>query len=250
MRQQHDFFSHKNPLFANIDDLAETARAERAPSAKDNPFVAAEQLYADCVERSFDLYRDMRDAAIELTFHTLYATPWMKRIGAAKHAPPPSHDVSRLPHAQDAINKLRVGGYAEGIIRMLVLLARARGGVRRERLERSDRLLHAKPPFNSMTPELRSHLIHEQSLIVEFASEEAITSLADILVDPVDRYRALNLVLDVAGPIEQMDAATVAMFKRFQAALLTMAREWRDPDLERRAREAESGAQTPAAPAA
>jgi pimeloyl-ACP methyl ester carboxylesterase len=250
LRQQHYFFSHKNPLFANIDDLAETARAQRAPSAKENPFLAAEELYADCVERSFDLYRDMRDATIELTFHTLYATPWMKRLGAAKHAPPPSHDVSRLPHAQDAINKTKVGGYAEGIIRMLVLLARARGGVRRERLERSDRLLHAKPPFNSMTPELRSHLIHEQSLIVEFAGDEAITSLADILVDPVDRYRALNLVLDVAGPIEQMDAVTVAMFKRFQAALLTMAREWRDPDLDRRAQEAEGGAQTPTVPAA
>jgi pimeloyl-ACP methyl ester carboxylesterase len=250
LRQQHYFFSHKNPLFANIDDLAATAHAQRAPSAKDNPFVAAEQIYADCVERSFNLYRDMRDAAIELTFHALYATPWMKRIGAAKHAPPPSHAATKLPYAQDAINRVKVGGYAEGIIRMLVLLAHARGGVRRERLERSDRLLHTRPPFNSMTPELRSHLIHEQSLIVEFAGEEAITSLADILVDPVDRYRALNLVLDVAGPIEQMDAATIAMFKRFQAALLTMAREWRDPDLERRAGEAEGGAPTPAAPAA
>jgi hypothetical protein len=40
----------------------------------------------------------------------------------------------------------------------------------------------------------------------------------------------LNFALDIAGPIDDMDAATVAMFKRFQAALLTMAREWRDPD--------------------
>jgi hypothetical protein len=42
----------------------------------------------------------------------------------------------------------------------------------------------------------------------------------------------LNLVLDVAGPIAEMDAPTIAMFKRFQRALLTLAREWRDPDLE------------------
>ncbi len=57
-----------------------------------------------------------------------------------------------------------------------------------------------------------------------------ITTLAELLKDPVDRYRALNLVLEVAGAIEEMDAPTIAMFKRFQAALLTMAREWRDPD--------------------
>ena len=58
-----------------------------------------------------------------------------------------------------------------------------------------------------------------------------------MLKDPVDRYRALNFVLDVAGPMEQMDAPTIAMFKRFQAALLTLAREWRDPSLEHHTQE-------------
>ena len=115
---------------------------------------------------------------------------------------------------------------------MLVLLARARGSVRRDRLERSDRLLHARPPFNSMTAETRSRMIHEQSVIVEFCGDDAVTTLADILRDPVDRYRALNLVMDVAGPMELLDAPTIAMFKRFQATLLTLAREWRDPSLE------------------
>jgi hypothetical protein len=37
----------------------------------------------------------------------------------------------------------------------------------------------------------------------------------------------------VAGPIEQMNAPTIAMFKLFQPTLLTRVREWRDPDLER-----------------
>jgi hypothetical protein len=154
--------------------------------------------------------------------------------------PPQSHDASRFPHVQEAIKKAKTGGYAEGIVRMLVLLARARGAIRRDRLERSDRLLHARPPFSSMTADTRSRMIHEQSVIVEFAGNEAITSLADLLKDPVDRYRALNLVLEVAGPSEQMEASTLAMFRRFQAVLLTLAREWRDPELERRAKEADS----------
>jgi hypothetical protein len=136
---------------------------------------------------------------------------------------------------QEAIKRAKTGGYAEGIIRMLVLLARARGAVRRDRLERSDRLLHAHAPFNSMTHEMRRRMIHEQSVIVEFCGDDAITTLADILKDPVDRYRALNLVMEVAGPMEQLDTPTIAMFRRLQAALLTLAREWRDPDLERRA---------------
>ena len=240
MRQQHDFFSRKNPLFANIDVLAETARGERVPAAGDNPFVVLEQLCAHCIERSWDFYRDARDAGIELFFHALYGTPWMRQLGANRSTPPQSHDASRFPHVQEAIKKAKTGGYAEGIVRMLVLLARARGAIRRDRLERSDRLLHARPPFSSMTADTRSRMIHEQSVIVEFAGNEAITSLADLLKDPVDRYRALNLVLDVAGPSEQMEASTLAMFRRFQAVLLTLAREWRDPELERRAKEADS----------
>ena len=234
LRLQQHFFSHKNPLFTNLDEMSSAVRARRAPAAKDNVFVRLESAQADLTEHGWNLYRDMRDAAIEITFHSLYGTPWMRRLGAARRARPRSHDISKFPHVQQAIRKARMGGYAEGVIRMLILLARARGSVRRDRLERSDKLLHSRPPFNSMTPEVRSHMIYEQSLIVQFAGNEAITTLADLLNDPVDRYRSLNLVLDVAGPVEDMDAPTTAMFMRFQRALLTLAREWRDLGLERR----------------
>jgi pimeloyl-ACP methyl ester carboxylesterase len=241
MRQQQYFFSHRNPLFSGLEDIAETVRARRTPAEKDNPFVQLEALQADIIEQGWNLYRDARDAAIEISFHSLYGTPWMKRLGAARHARPKSHDISKFPHVQQAIRRARLGGYAEGVIRMLILLARARGAVRRDRLERSDKLLHSRPPFNSMTPDVRSHMIYEQSLIVQFAGNEAITTLADLLKDPVDRYRSLNLVLDVAGPVEDMDGATTAMFMRFQRALLTLARDWHDLDLDRRTAEKGSG---------
>jgi hypothetical protein len=224
MRAQHYFFSHRTPLFSSIGDFAERARAERVHAAADNPFVELERLYADCLEHGWDLYRDTRDAAIELVFHSLYGTPWMKHLGATRHARQQSHDISKFPHVREAAERAKHGGYAEGIVPMLILLARARGSVRRDRLERSDRLLHARPPFNSMTAEDRARMIYEQSTIVEFCGNEAVTSLAAVLKDPVDRYRALNFVLEVAGPVGDMDAPTIAMFKRFQAALLTMAR--------------------------
>jgi hypothetical protein len=245
MRQQQYFFSHKTPLFSDLGDLAEKTRAERAPAAKDNPFVQLEQIYADWVESSWNHYRDMRDAAIELCFHSLYGTPWMKRLGTERYARSQAHDISKFPHVQEVLKKAKHGGYAEGIVRMLILLAHARGSVRRDRLERSDKLIHSISPFNSMTAETRAHMIHEQSLIVELAGNDAITTLADILVDPVDRYRALNFVLDVAGPLEEMDAATIAMFKRIQSALMTMAHDWYDPELERRPQETDSGAEVP-----
>jgi pimeloyl-ACP methyl ester carboxylesterase len=229
MRLQQSFFSHDNPLFSGFAEHAEEVRRQRAPATSDNVFVQFEQLSADWIEQGWNLYRDARDASIELTFHTLYGTPWMKRLGEARHQRSQPHDITKLPHVQEVIGKARLGGYAEGIIRMLILLARTRGSVRRDRLERSDKLLQSQPPFSSMTPEDRTRMIYEQSLIVEFAGNQAITTLPDILVDPVDRYRSLNFVLSIAGPIEEMDAPTIAMFKRLQAALLTMAHDWHEP---------------------
>ena len=156
----------------------------------------------------------------------------MKRVAPARHAKPQAHDLSKFPRVREAIENAKRGGYAEGIIRMLILLARARGSVRRDRLERSDKLLHARPPFNSMTPEIRSRMIYEQALIVEFAGADAITTLADLLKDPVDRYRSLNLVLDVAGPIDEMDAPDDCHVQALSTRAADLAREWRDPDLE------------------
>jgi pimeloyl-ACP methyl ester carboxylesterase/tellurite resistance protein len=230
LRQKHRFFSHQNPMFSKIGETAAQALAERTPAASDNPFVGLEQIGADLIEHNWNLYRDIRDAGIELAFHAFYGTPWMKQLGASsRRVQPTAHDIRKIPHVQEALGRIKAGGYAEGVIRMLILLSRARGSVRSDRLERSNAVLHSRPPFSSMTPEARAHAIYEQSLIVELTGNQAITTLADLLNDPADRYRALNLVLDVAGPIEEMDAPTIAMFKRLQVALHAAAHDWREP---------------------
>jgi hypothetical protein len=157
-------------LFSNVGTLAEATHNHRAAADKNNPFLAFEQLCADVVEQVFAFFRDTRDAAIELAFHSFYGTPWMKRIGVAERPLPHAHHARDFPQVQDAIKRLKMGGYAEGIVRMLVLLARARGAVRREKLERSDKLLHGRPPFNSMTSQARSRMIRDNPSSSSFAA--------------------------------------------------------------------------------
>lgn len=242
MRLQQYFFTHANPLFSACGVLADTVRTERAACGGDNPFRLLERLYGDCIEQCLDYYRDIRDAGIELTFHAIYATPWMKYLGASAQPLFRPHDAGATFKIEEVMKKASIGGYAEGIVRMLVLLARARGSVRRDRLVRSDQLLHDRPPFNSMTADMRNRIIHEQSLIVEFCGDQAVTTLAEVLRDPVDRYRALNFVMEVAGPMEELDPATVAMFRQFHTVLLTLGREWRDPE---RTKNAIAGSNSP-----
>ncbi len=232
IRQRRYAFSDQNPLMASVGDLARDVRLNRRPASSENPFLRLERLQADAIEQGWNLFRDVRDTMMELAFHSIYASPWMKVIAGGAPQREAVHDLTKLPEVRAAVARTGEGGFAEAVIRMLILLARARGSVRRERLERSNRILHTRAPFDTMSEIDRTRLINEQNLIVQFAADAAISSLPRLLQDDVDRLRAVNLVFDIAGPADEMDAHTIAMFKRLQSVLMTMAREWREPEFE------------------
>lgn len=229
IRQRRYVFSDENPLMAGVEELANSIRENRRPASAENPFIKLERLNADAIEQSWNLFRDIRDAMMELTFHSIYATPWMKAIGSDLTKREVIHDLTKIPEVRAAVSRTAEGSFPEAVVRMLILLARARGSVRRDRLERSNQILHSRAPFDTMSDVERTRIINEQNLIVQFASDAAVSSLPKLLRDDVDRIRAVNLVLDIAGPPDDMDAHTIAMFKRIQTVLMTIAKDWREP---------------------
>jgi pimeloyl-ACP methyl ester carboxylesterase len=231
-RLQTALFSRKNPFLAGISQKADEVRASRKPLDPANPFRQLESLNAEMIERGFNFLRDARDAWIEFGFHALYGSPWMKSYAEFAPSRPPVPDTSKVPEVRDVLERARHGGYAEAILRMLILILRASGSMRKEGLEEMDAMLHTRPPFSSMTPERRRQAIHEQSVIVDFAGKDAINTLPLLLRDEVDRIRAVNIVMDMAGPADRMDAPSIAMFRHLQRTLMTLARNWHDPDLD------------------
>ncbi|MEM8838651.1 MAG: DUF3141 domain-containing protein [Pseudomonadota bacterium] len=229
MRRQLTFFSSKNPALSSIKERARKIRENRSPVDTDNPFLQAERLWADTIETGWNRYRDCRDAIIEIGFHTIWGSPHMRRLGMVEESRPAVKDAERLPEVRQILSRVKQGGYPEAIVRMLVILARARGSVRRDRLERAHRVLHSKPPFDNMPEARRAQMIHDQTMIVDFAGKEAISSLPDLLHDEVDRIRAIDLVLTIVGPPDEMNAPTLAMFKHLQAVLRQFAKGWHDP---------------------
>lgn len=226
MRAQMEALSSETLFMNQIASAAEHIGTERLPVSPDNSFLRAEGAAADLIERNWDLYRDCRDAAIEIGFHAVYANPLLKAFAPKRADAKPKHDISKFPEVREMKSHIDHGGYPEAIVRMLILLARARGSVRRERLERANDLLHGRPPFDTMDEMRRNHIIHEQSVIVDLAGQDAIETLPKLLRDDVDRLRAVNLVLEIAGPFEDMDAPTTAMFESIQAVLRTRAKNW------------------------
>jgi len=221
-RLQRALMSSRNPVMPALARAAETVRQNRAKAAPQNPFLAAEALVADATEQTLDLMRDCRDMMYEMIFHTVWGTPWARAFGRtheARRALKNTDELRALPEVAAALYSIDRGGFVEAVIRMLILLADNRGTVRRDRLERSSRVLTQDEPFRSLGAARRAMIIHEQTLIATYDPEQAIETLPALLPDPKQRELAARIVRYVPGETADMSAQTLALLQRFYAVL-------------------------------
>ena len=215
-------FGGDNAMTHAIRKAADEARAARTKAGPSNPFLALEQFWAKSVVQAFDVFRDVRDSLYEATFLSIYSSPLMDAI-ASTHAFQRVHrepkELRFLPEVQAILLGIARGGFEEAVIRMLILLADSRGSVRRDRLERSAKVLTKDEPFASLGAERRAALIREQSIIVEFEPDPAVATLAELLPDFGDRNRAIDVVEFIAGSVEDMEPNTIRTLQRLREAL-------------------------------
>ncbi len=222
LRLQRALWSGRNPFTAPMAAAADRIRASRQKAAADNLFLGAERAMADAIEQSLDLTRDLRDMMYELTFYALWGTPWARWFGRTHEAGRTLKDQAELralPAVQSALMHTDQGGFVEGVIRMLILLAGSRGNVRRDRLERSSRVLTQDEPFVHLDAAQRARIIHEQTIIAHFEPARAVATLPGLLETPEERALAGETVRYIAGPIGEMDPHSFDMLQQFHKAL-------------------------------
>jgi pimeloyl-ACP methyl ester carboxylesterase len=222
LRTQRLVFSDKNPIMSHLDLVANKLAQERVTVANNNPFLMAQKICAEIIEMQLNLFRDVRDAAAENSFFAIYTSPLTKAMfppSANEHPSNVAVDVTKMPEIAKALADIEQGGLAEATVRMLHLLTKARGYVRRTRLERELLALKKTDVFPELNEDSITKLLHIQSLIVDFAPKQAISTLTVLLNTPELKKAALELVMDIAGPRETMHPAALKQFEEFEGLL-------------------------------
>jgi pimeloyl-ACP methyl ester carboxylesterase len=223
MRAQRWLASDRNPAMRPVKELAQQVRDNRKAAAADNPFRQLERFNANLVTQWWDGVRDMQNAMIEWNFHLLWGAPPVQamgeRLSTTIASSEPREDLRTLTAVQDALDRIDMGGFADGVIRMLIFLAHSRKEVRRSRLERSNRMLLSTEPFASMKPKHRTRMIHKETLIVGYEPEAAMAALPALLPTDDERKQAFELCEQIAGPRDEMSAETVDMMNRLALVL-------------------------------
>jgi len=222
LRAQRYFVSDLNPALAPVPEMAKAVQERRVPNSRDNPFYQLERRNATLITDWINIFRDLRDSMVETWFTAIYSSPWMRAL-AESESPRISEvsgtDLRSVSEVIQALEQAKRGGLAVAVIRILILLAHARKAVRRDRLERSDELLTTQEPFVSLEPVSLNRIIHQQSLIVAFETELALSTLPDLIPERADRQRAIEQCKFVLGPEQEMNDDTREMLVQIARVL-------------------------------
>lgn len=224
MRLRRSLVSSQNPAMLPVKLAAPAIRKRRGErqlaqqiSGTKNPIEHVEHKATDFLESCIQSVSMMRDAAFEIIFHQFYGglanlngSDRTKTYQHQKHREASLKDYSLY----DGLDELR-----RAVVRIVLLLIKARGGMRGAHLITFRNLLDQNEYFLSLNPSQREALLsHEASLVVEDA-ETAFEELAKLLPDIKMRDVALELVEQVVGKAEQLSESPRTMLNRITALL-------------------------------
>jgi len=197
LRAQRWIFSDFNPLMWPVAAMATTVKAARKPVSEDNPFRKLEEIGSELITASWNLYRDLRDAASESAFFRIYGS--MIALGAAGGVKPgqaveAKPDPRELPFVKEALAAIEKGGYPEALARIGALLGQYAGPIPLDRLAMTDEFIQSDKVLSKISEDEGRRLRSEAGVMVLMEPERTLHALPALLSRKEDRDRTLQIM--------------------------------------------------------
>jgi hypothetical protein len=204
LRFQRWAFSDLNPWLWPLPATAAAIKQHRCTAPPENPYRRLEKAASNMIIAGFDLFRDVRDAMLELLFFQIYgpsaifgAVEQTQAVAAAEVA-----DPRELPIVKDALTAIGTGGYPEAIALIGALVGRGAGRIPSARLELVDRLVRSDDRLSKLSKDDLRRIKAEQAVVAELEPERGLKSLPTLLANAKDRRRALQVLDEAVAAVE------------------------------------------------
>lgn len=187
-------FSDLNPWMGMVKQAAGTVKKQRRTVSPNNPFLSMEQFFSNAVSNGLNLYRDLRDQAMESWFYTVFDNPWVRTLSAGGSV----ENEKALPECRpEWLDEIDMGGFPEAVVRIMIILAKAGPGNRRRNLAAYGSLFAQDDRLKNLQGDALSEMIRKQSCIVTCKPDSALSSIYRLLPDRDDRSRALSIAAEL-----------------------------------------------------
>jgi hypothetical protein len=220
LRWQRWGWSDLNPLLWPLPAFASYMKAGRRAVPADNPYRRTEKAASGIITAWLDLYRDLRDAALESLFFAIYGPAAILAVEdeTTAEAGPAELDPRNLPLVREALATIGTGGYPQAIALIGALVGRKAERIPLDRLELVERIVRSDEILSELSADEVRRIKAEQAVIAELEPELGLKSLSKLLADPEDRRRALA-VLDEAVVAVELTTQQRSMLDRVLAVL-------------------------------
>jgi pimeloyl-ACP methyl ester carboxylesterase len=216
LRVTYELWSDRNPFASSVARAAESVKEARAPVTADNPFLQMQTAMSNAVIASFDFYRDMRDAAVEQIFETVYGAPWLQAFAglpprsdseanAALKEPGDTEEreASIVAEHERLRHDMTEGGLLEASVRALLYVRRTRGEADERRFNLAREMLSKLSDRGILS---FKHVVREQAALLRLDSEAAIGALPGLLASaPPDNIRNAARDIDKLSTVLPLD---------------------------------------------
>lgn len=208
-RVRFDMFSDENPLMAPVKILAEQVRANRAPAAPNNPFVAWQNMMSDCIRFNLEAMGRARDTMTEVMFLGVYGSPVVQALAGlgADHADAHRRayvDMSRqtavMEKRQALAGRVEAGGLLEAGVRALIYIRKPERRIDERGFAMLRAMIALQPAEKRITLAHFRAVMHEQFQILLLDEERAIEAIPAMLpADPALRRGAFDVITRLLG---------------------------------------------------